>query len=72
MNKDVQPKTDNPLNALWPPIYNGAKGTFVNSDQALTLEETTEYWRIQNAVVIGQMAPAEAGKAMQSFFDSHK
>ena len=72
VNKDVQPKTDNPLNALWPPIYNGAKGTFVNSDQALTLEETTEYWRIQNAVVIGQMAPAEAGKAMQSFFDSHK
>ena len=44
----------------------------MNSDQALTLEETTEYWRIQNAVVIGQMAPAEAGKAMQSFFDSHK
>lgn len=70
VNKDVQPSTDNPLNALWPPIYNGASGTFTNSDQALGLDETTEYWRIQNAVAIGKMQPAEAGKAMQDFFDN--
>lgn len=70
VNKEVQPSNDNPLNAVWPPIYNDAKGSFTNSDQALSLEETTEYWRIQNAVVIGQMQPAEAGAAMQKFFDS--
>jgi raffinose/stachyose/melibiose transport system substrate-binding protein len=72
VNKEVQPKSDNPLNALWPPIFEASKGTFVNSDQALSLEETTEYWRIQNAVAIGKMAPGEAAKAMQAFFDSHQ
>ncbi len=70
VNKEVQPSTSNPINALWPPIYNDAKGTFVNSDQALGLDEVTEYWRIQNAVVIGKMQPADAGKAMQQFFDN--
>ena len=70
VNKEVQPSTENPLNAVWPPIYEAAKGTITNSDQVLSLEETTEYWRIQNAVAIGQMQPAEAGAAMQKFFDS--
>ena len=70
VNKEVQPGADNPLNAVWPPIFDAAKGTFTNSDQALSLEETTEYWRIQNAVAIGKMQPAEAGAAVQKFFDS--
>lgn len=70
VNKDVKPSTENPVNAFWPPIYEASTGTFVNSDQALSLEETTEYWRIQNAVAIGKMQPAEAGAAMQKFFDS--
>lgn len=72
VNKEVQPAGSNPLDALWPPIFESARGMYVNSDQALSLEETTEYWRIQNAVAIGQMAPAEAGKTMQAFIDSHQ
>lgn len=70
VNKEVPAPEGNPLNALWPPIFANAKGLYVNSDQALSLEETTEYWRIQNAVAIGKMQPAEAGAAMQKFFDS--
>jgi len=70
VNKEVQPSAENPLNAVWPPIFDAAKGTITNSDQVLSLEETTEYWRIQNAVAIGELAPAEAGAAMQKFFDS--
>ncbi len=69
VNKAVQPKDTNPLDALWGPIFSNAKGLYVNSDQSLSLEETTEYWRIQNAVAIGKMQPAEAGAAMQKFFD---
>ena len=72
VNKKVQPAGGNPLDALWPPIFESAQGMYVNSDQALSLEETTEYWRIQNAVAVGQMDPAEAGKAMQAFIDSHQ
>ena len=42
-----------------------------NYDQALNLDETTEYWRIQNAVLIGDMQPSEAGPAMQKFIDAN-
>lgn len=70
VNKAVSPSSANPLDALWQPIFANANGMYVNSDQALSLEETTEYWRIQNAVAIGKMKPAEAGAAMQKFIDS--
>ena len=33
--------------------------------------KTTEYWRIQNAVLIGDMQPSEAGPAMQKFIDAN-
>ncbi|MDO4901075.1 hypothetical protein [Actinomyces sp.] len=42
-----------------------------NFDQALSLDETTEYWRIQNSVLIGDMAPDQAGPAMQKFIDAN-
>jgi raffinose/stachyose/melibiose transport system substrate-binding protein len=70
VNTDVPVSDANPLDAIWVTIFGQATGTFVNSDQALSLDETTEYWRVQNAVVIGEMAPGDAGKAMQTFFDN--
>lgn len=71
VNKDVEVSEDNPLDALWPPILESSEEMYNNFDQALSLDETTEYWRIQNAVLIGDMSPEEAGPAMQKFIDAN-
>lgn len=71
VNKDVPVGDKNPLDALWVPMMEDAKGMYNNFDQALNLDQTTEYWRIQNAVLVGDMAPAEAGPAMQKFIDAN-
>jgi raffinose/stachyose/melibiose transport system substrate-binding protein len=44
-----------------------AKGQFQNNDQTFPLDVTTEYWRIQNGVATGSIAPADAGAQMQKF-----
>ncbi|MCL3777326.1 carbohydrate ABC transporter substrate-binding protein [Actinomyces sp. 186855] len=71
VNKDVPVGEENPLDALWVPILESSDEMYNNFDQALSLNETTEYWRIQNAVLIGQMTPEEAGPAMQRFIDAN-
>ena len=71
VNKDVPVGDANPLDALWEPIMSSATQMYNNFDQALSLNETTEYWRIQNAVLIGEMTPEEAGPAMQKFIDAN-
>lgn len=68
----VQNKDSSPIMADWGKVASEATGSFLMSDQQLSLENTTEYWRIQNAVLTGEMAPADAGKAFQDFVDSKK
>lgn len=70
VNKDVPPSADNALHALWPPIFDAADGMYINNDQNLSLDQTTEYWRIQNSVLTGSIAPADAGAEFQKFIDS--
>ena len=70
VNKDVPPATDNPLHQLWPPLFEQASGIYLNNDQNLSLDATTEYWRIQNSVLTGDIAPADAGKQFQKFLDA--
>jgi raffinose/stachyose/melibiose transport system substrate-binding protein len=48
------------------------KGYYLNNDQNFPLDVTTEYWRVQNAVLTGDIAPADAGSTLQTFIDSHK
>lgn len=71
VNKNVEPTTDNPLHALWPPIFEAGTGLFMNNDQNFSLDVTTEYWRIQNAVITGEIDPADAGAQLQRFIDSN-
>lgn len=71
VNKDVPAGTDNPLDAQWQPIMDSATEMYNNFDQALSLNGTTEYWRVQNAVLVGEMTPEQACPAMQSFIDSN-
>lgn len=70
VNSEVEPSTDNPLHALWIPIFEDAEGVYINNDQNLSLDETTEYWRIQNSVLTGEIAPEDAGAEFQTFIDA--
>lgn len=71
VNSGVSPKTDNPLHGLWPEIFESATGMYMNNDQNLSLDATTEFWRIQNSVLIGDIAPEDAGATFQSFLDAN-
>lgn len=70
VNKNVEPGTENPLNQLWVPIFDSAEGVYGPADQNLPLAVTTEYWRIQNSVLLGDIDPAEAGDELQRFIDN--
>lgn len=72
VNTAVAPATDNPLHELWPPVYEQAQGLYLNNDQNLSLGETTEYWRIQNSVLTGDLDPADAGAEFQKYRDANK
>ena len=71
VNSDVPPAEGNPLHELWLPIFENATGLYINNDQNLSLEETTEYWRIQNSVLTGAIAPDDAGATLQAFIDAN-
>ncbi|WP_423182520.1 ABC transporter substrate-binding protein [Arthrobacter sp. NyZ413] len=72
VNKAVTPKADgNALSTSWDSIFKNAKGLYMNNDQNLSLSSTTEYWRIQNLVATGGMAPNQAGAEFQKFLDSN-
>jgi raffinose/stachyose/melibiose transport system substrate-binding protein len=70
VNKDVAPASDHPLDTAWIDIFGEAEGIYLNGDQSLPLDVTTEYWRIQNGVALGEIDPADAGAQMQSFIDA--
>lgn len=71
VNKDVKPPEGNPLDAMWPQIFSAATGLYINNDQNFSLTRTTEYWRIHNAVLIGEIAPGDAGAQFQKFIDAN-
>lgn len=64
------PAEQRPLDAEWVEILSSAKGVFENGDQAFPLGVTTEYWRIMNAVAIGEIDPANAAAELQTFIDN--
>ncbi|MFI9845273.1 ABC transporter substrate-binding protein [Nonomuraea sp. NPDC051941] len=73
VNKET--KGENPLapiNTQIAELTGKAKGFFLNNDQNFPTDVTTEYWRIQNGVTSGSIAPKEAGALLQKFIDTHK
>lgn len=71
VNKDVPVDTSNPLNAVWAEIFQSVDGGYTNNDQNFSTAETTEYWRIQNSVLTGDIDPADAGAEFQKFRDAN-
>jgi raffinose/stachyose/melibiose transport system substrate-binding protein len=67
VNKNI--KYDNPkaLDAEWMEIMGSMGSMFVNGDQAFSLKNTTEFWRIINEVASDKLDPKAAAGAMQTF-----
>lgn len=70
VNGDVAVDDSNPLNAVWADIFANVDGGYTNNDQNFSTAETTEFWRIQNSVLTGDIDPADAGPQFQKFRDS--
>jgi raffinose/stachyose/melibiose transport system substrate-binding protein len=72
VNKDVDRSEASPLAPAWIEIFNEATGIYTNNDQNFSTSVTTEYWRIQNSVLLGDIDPAEAGAEFQAFRESNQ
>jgi raffinose/stachyose/melibiose transport system substrate-binding protein len=71
VNKHVKYENISNLTKRVMEIFASAKGLYVNGDQALPLEHTTEYWRIINEVASDNLDPAKAAGQMQAFIAAH-
>lgn len=70
VNASVDPASNNPLHELWIPMFESAEGVYGPTDQNLPGDVTSEYWRVQNSVLTGEIAPDEAGETIQAFIDN--
>lgn len=67
VNKNIKYENPNALDKTWMGIMGSLDSMFVNGDQALSLKNTTEFWRIINEVASDKLDPKAAAGAMQSF-----
>ncbi|QYN38787.1 extracellular solute-binding protein [Pseudonocardia sp. DSM 110487] len=72
VNKDATSTGDvGPIRQRFAELGATSSGFHLNNDQNFPLNVTTEYWRIQNSVLTGSIAPADAGEALQAFIDGN-
>jgi raffinose/stachyose/melibiose transport system substrate-binding protein len=68
VNKNVTyPEDTRPLDAWWVDLFNASTAVYEPADQAFPLDVNTEYWRIEDGVLTGDIAPADAAGQMQEF-----
>jgi raffinose/stachyose/melibiose transport system substrate-binding protein len=73
IDKDINYGTDRrPLDAEWSEIFTNLTEVYEPGDQAFPLAVNTEYWRIQNGVLTGDIDPSEAAGMLQTFIDNFK
>lgn len=72
VNKNVTQPEGTPLAAEWQNVLASATGSYMNNDQNFDTAETAEYWRIQNSVLIGDIAPDQAGAEFQKWRAANK
>jgi raffinose/stachyose/melibiose transport system substrate-binding protein len=70
VNKNVKYENLPAISQEWLKIFNDYSQVYMNGDQAFPLEVTTEYFRVINEVVSGNIPPEEAAKQLQTFIDS--
>jgi raffinose/stachyose/melibiose transport system substrate-binding protein len=66
-NKNIKYADMKPLDKKWIEIMGSLGSMFVNGDQAFSLKNTTEFWRIINEVASDKLDPKAAAGAMQAF-----
>jgi raffinose/stachyose/melibiose transport system substrate-binding protein len=71
VNPEVAPPADAPLGDEWRAIVAGSEGLYVNNDQNFSTAATTEFWRIQNSVLTGDIDPSDAGEEFQKWRDAN-
>lgn len=71
-NKNYEMPTDALLVKEWGEIVKAASGSYMNNDQNFATAETSEFWRVQNSVLTGAIAPQDAGKTFQQWRDANK
>lgn len=71
-NVNVAPAEADTLAPYWVDMIGASTGLYVNNDQNFSTAVTGEYTRIQNAVLTGDIDPADAGAEFQKFRDDNK
>jgi raffinose/stachyose/melibiose transport system substrate-binding protein len=69
--RDVDTSAGTPLTADWVELFDSAGALYTNNDQNFSTTVTQEYWRIQNAVLLGEIDPADAGAQFQQFREAN-
>ena len=71
VNQQVEyPADRRPLDVEWSDIFAQFSQVYEPGDQAFPLAVNTEYWRIQNGVITGDIAAADAAGLLQDFIDN--
>ncbi|WP_370674167.1 ABC transporter substrate-binding protein [Pleomorphomonas sp. PLEO] len=70
VNKNVAYGEVHPMVKKWIDLFNTYDKVYLNGDQAFPLDVTTEYFRVINEVGTGNMTPADAAAAMQTFISN--
>jgi raffinose/stachyose/melibiose transport system substrate-binding protein len=71
VNKNVKYGDLDPVSQAWIKVFGDYDTMFVNGDQSLPLDVTTEYWRVINEVASDHLDPMKAGAELQNFI-SHR
>jgi len=66
------PTERRPLDAEWSEVFANFTEVYEPGDQGFPLAVNTEYWRIQNSIVTGEIASEEAAAQLQEFIDNYK
>lgn len=70
VNANTQYKNVDPLDQRWMDTFAQYQNVYMNGDQAFPLDTTTEYFRVIDAVVSGDLAPESAGQTLQEFINN--
>ncbi|MCE0492541.1 ABC transporter substrate-binding protein [Vibrio salinus] len=69
VNRHVKYNNPGPLTKKWMATFEQYQQMYLNGDQALPLDVTTEYWRVINQVAAKNLTPKSAAEEMQKFIN---
>jgi raffinose/stachyose/melibiose transport system substrate-binding protein len=70
VNRNVTNDDPTAMESEWVEIFDAAEEVYEPGDQAFPLDVNTEYWRIQDGIITGDVDPNEAAAQLQAFIDN--